>query len=210
MAMLFEQGQKIVFAGDSITDADRGLYAPYGNGYVSMVRDLLLARYPERRLRIVNRGVSGDTTRHLLARWQHDVIAEQPDWLSLKIGINDVWRAFGDNPDEAVPLAEYTANLRNLLDRTRAETQARLILLTPYMIEPDRRQPMRAQMDRYGAAVKDLAGEYGAVLIDTQVAFDSGLEQTAPSDWAEDQIHPNGPGHAVIALAFLRGVGFEW
>jgi lysophospholipase L1-like esterase len=153
--------------------------------------------------------VSGNTTRDLLARWQRDVLAASPDWLSLKIGINDVWRSFGDSPQEAVPLPEYAANLRKLLDQVRTQTAARLILLTPYMIETDRKQPMRAAMDHYGEEVKAVAKEYGAVLVDTQAAFDAALQYTSPRDWAEDQIHPNGAGHAIIALAFLRAVGFE-
>lgn len=207
--MLFGPRQTILFIGDSITDAGRrDEYAPYGAGYVNMVRDFLLARYPERHLTVINRGVGGDTTRDLLARWPADVLALRPDWLVVKIGINDVWRAFGGSPREAVPLPEYIANLRNLLDQARAQTPARLILLTPYMIEADRAQPMRREMDRYGAAVKALAGEYGAVLVDTQAAFDAALQHTTPADWAPDQIHPDGPGHALLALAFLRAVGF--
>jgi len=208
--MLFRPQQKILFIGDSITDADRrGQSAPYGSGYVSLARNLIVARYPELHLQFVNRGIGGNTTRDLLARWEADVIAEQPDWLSLKIGINDVWRGFRGNPHEAVPLPEYVASVRQLLDQTRAQTAAQLILLTPYMIEADRANPMRAEMDRYGEAVTALAQAYGAVLADTQAAFDVALQHTASSDWAADQIHPNGPGHAIIALAFLRAVGFE-
>lgn len=208
--MLFGPRQKILFIGDSITDADRRRQsAPYGAGYVSLVRNFIVARYPELHLRLVNQGIGGNTTRDLLARWETDVLAEQPDWLSLKIGINDVWRGFRGNPHEAVPLTEYVANLRNLLDQTRARTDARLILLTPYMIEADRAHPMRAEMDRYGEAVTALAQEYGAVPVDTQAVFDAALQHTTPEDWAADQIHPNGPGYALIALAFLRAVGFE-
>jgi lysophospholipase L1-like esterase len=207
--MIFAPGQKILFIGDSITDCDRrGAAAPYGTGYMRLVRDLLSARYSEYGLTFVNRGVSGDTTRDLAARWERDVIAVRPDWLAVLIGINDVWRAFGGNPCEAVPLGEYTATLRRLLDRTRAATDARLILMEPYMIEPDRAQPMRRQMDAYGAAVRQLAADYQAVLVPTQAAFDAALQQTTPAAWADDQIHPNGPGHAVIALAFLRAIDF--
>ena len=207
--MLFAPGQKILFVGDSITDCDRrGAAAPYGTGYMSMVRNLLLARYPDHHLTCVNRGIGGDTTRDLAARWERDVVAEQPDWLSVLIGINDVWRAFGPNVHEAVPLPEYTATLRRLLDRTRAATRARLILLTPYMIKPDRAQPMRRQIDTYGDTIAGLATDYQAVLVPVQAAFDTALAATPPTAWADDQIHPNGPGHAVIALAFLRAVGF--
>ncbi len=207
--MLFGPNQKIVFAGDSITDAGRReVNQPWGLGYVNQVRDLVVARYPALHLRFVNRGVSGDTTRHLLARWRSDVLAEQPDWLALMIGINDVWRAF-DRLDDAVSLPQYQDNLRKLLAAAQTQTSARLILMTPYMIEPDRTQPMRAAMDRYGAAVKEVAADFGAVVVDTQAAFDRALELTAAELWSVDQIHPNGPGHAIIALAFLQAVGFE-
>ncbi len=207
--MLFGAGQTIVFMGDSITDAGRrGEAKPYGNGYVGMARNLLIARYPEFDLRFVNHGVSGNTVRDLAKRWERDVLAERPDWLAVKIGINDVWRAFRGNAREAVPLPEYEETLRYLLDRARASGGTRLILLEPYLIERDRADPMRAMMDEYGAAVGRLAVEFDAPLARTQAAFDGALEHTAPDAWAADRIHPNGPGHAVIALAFLRAVGF--
>jgi lysophospholipase L1-like esterase len=45
--------------------------------------------------------------------------------------------------------------------------------------------------------------------VDTQAAFDEALRQTTSSHWAPDKVHPNGPGHAIIAQAFLRTLGFE-
>src|SRR5690242_15465444 len=129
--LVFQPGQKIVFIGDSITDCDRrGAAAPLGDGYVRQVHDLLAARYPDFGLKIVNKGVSGNTTRDLDARWQKDVIDERPNWLSVGIGINDVWRAFGEDAHEAVPIDEYEANLRRLLDSALAEAvRPRLILM---------------------------------------------------------------------------------
>ncbi len=98
--------------------------------------------------------------------------------------------------------------LRRLLVPTRAATRARLILMQPYMIEPDPAQPMRHEMDRYGALVSMLAAEYGAVLVSTQAAWDAALVHTQPGDWSDDQIHPTASGHAIMALAFLRAIGF--
>ncbi len=208
--MLFTPNQKLLFIGDSITDCGRrGESGPYGSGYVSLVRSLLLARYPELHLSFENRGIGGNTVRDLAARWETDVLKERPDWLSVMIGINDVWRSFGGNPHEAVPLSEYAETLRELLDQTREHLGARLILMEPYMIEPDLAHPTRAEMDRYGATVRVLAEERGAILVRTQAAFDEAPAHTTPQDWAADQIHPSLAGHAVIALAFLRAVGFE-
>ncbi len=207
--MLFETKQKIVFIGDSITDADRsGAAAPYGNGYVSMVRNFLIARYPERGVTVVNKGIGGNTVRDLAKRWEQDVIAEKPDWLAVCIGINDVWRHFGGNAGEAVPLDEYQSTLRRLLKRAQEATAARLMLMEPYVIQADRSDSMRRLMDIYGQTVGLLAGEFRAILVHTQAAFDAVLVHTPSSSWAEDYIHPNSPGHAIIALAVLRAIEF--
>lgn len=208
--MLFGQGQKVLFIGDSITDCGRrDVNAPYGNGYVSLVRSLVVARYPELGLTFENRGIGGDTVRHLAERWEDDVIAEQPDWLSVKIGINDVWRTYDSNGVGAVAIDEYEETYRKLLHAAVDGTGCRLIVLEPYMIEPDRANPMRAQMDAYGQVARKLAAEFGAVNVRTQDAFDAALETTTQDHWANDRIHPNLEGHTVIALAFLRAIGWE-
>ncbi len=207
--MLFEPSQKIVFIGDSITDADRQTSAaPYGNGYVSMMRNFLIARYPDRNLTIVNKGVGGNTVRDLDKRWEQDVVAEKPNWLSVCIGINDVWRHFGGNAGEAVPLDEYQSTLRRLLKRAQTATSAKLILMEPYMIQPDRSDPMRRLMDVYSQVVDLIASDFNATLVHTQAAFDAALVHTSPLYWAQDHIHPNSPGHAIIAMAVLRAIEF--
>jgi hypothetical protein len=60
-------GSSIVFIGDSITDADRDLpaYQPFGYGYVHFVANMLLARYPQLNMAIINTGMAGDTVQDL-------------------------------------------------------------------------------------------------------------------------------------------------
>jgi hypothetical protein len=81
--------------------------------------------------------------------------------------------------------------------------------MTPYVIEADRTKPMRQLMDVYGATISGMASDFGALVVNTQAAFDAALQHTKPRDWADDQIHPTPPGHGVLALAFLRAVKFE-
>ncbi|QFP77027.1 SGNH/GDSL hydrolase family protein [Deinococcus sp. AJ005] len=202
-------GQKIVFIGDSITDAGRtGGGGEYGDGYASRVRELLLARHPERHLIVVNRGVSGDTVRHLAQRWERDVLAERPDWLSVKIGVNDVWRSFSGQPDEAVPADEYAATLRELLGRA-ADSGSKMVLIAPFLVESDRADPMRVTVEQYAAIVSQLAGEFGAPLVNLQSAFDAACEVTPPQMWAHDRVHPTPVGHTLIALEWLRNMGIS-
>jgi lysophospholipase L1-like esterase len=206
--VLFQDGQRIVFIGDSVTDCGRaGAHAPFGNGYVSLVRAFVTARWPATRLTWLNRGVGGDTVRHLSARWDTDAVVTQPDWLFVMIGINDVWCAFGDHPEAAVPIDEYERTLRELLRRAVAATGCRLIVADPYLIEPDRGDPRRAAFDRYSGVSAALATDLDAVHIATQQAFDRVLEVSAPAEWSLDGIHPNLPGHAVIADAVLAAIG---
>ncbi|WP_194924083.1 SGNH/GDSL hydrolase family protein [Catenulispora pinisilvae] len=205
--MYFKDGQHILLIGDSITDCGRREDdAPYGRGYVSLLRAFTTARHPDARLTWTNRGISGNTTRHLAGRWEADALAPRPDWLSVMIGINDVWRAFDGDPENAVPLDEYTDTLRTLLRRAVEETGCRLILADPYIIEPDRDEPQRAASDKFVTVVAGLAEEFDAVHIPTQQVFDSALLSTTSRDWADDRIHPNLAGHALIAEAFMKAL----
>ena len=215
--MKLTQNTKLVMIGDSITDAGRahpvgeGPGGALGNGYVSLVDSLLGAARPELGVRVVNVGTSGHTVRDLAARWQRDVLALKPDWLSVMIGTNDVWRQF-DNPNRPethVLLDEYVRTLDALVART-LPTLSGLVLMTPFYVEPNQSDPMRARMDRYGAAVKDIAARHNTLFVDTQAAFDAVLAHSAPPALAPDRVHPSQTGHMVLARAFLQAVEFEW
>jgi len=208
---------KLVMIGDSITDCERarpvgeGLFGAIGKGYVAQVDALLTVAYPAHCIRVVNMGSSGHTVRDLKARWQTDVLALKPDWLSILIGINDVWRQF-DLPlqrETHVSLSEYEETLEGLITATRPTVKG-LVLMTPFFIEAVAQDAMRARMDAYGAVVRRLGAKHQAVVVDVQAAFLRVLESRHSAALAWDRVHPNLGGHMVIARAFLDGVGFSW
>ena len=209
--LFFEPQARLLFIGDSITDGGRarpvGEGAGLGDGYVRYVDALLAVAYPELRLRVTNMGVSGDTVRHLAARWEEDVIALSPDYLAVMIGINDVWRHFDASlrPETWVEPEEYERTYAGLIERTMPQLKG-LVLMTPFFIEPNKADPMRRMMDRYGEIVKNLAARFGALLVDTQAAFDRMLGHYHAYHLAHDRIHPNHIGHMVIARAFIKAV----
>jgi lysophospholipase L1-like esterase len=211
------QGARWVVIGDSITDAGRakpigegpnGL----GTGYVQTMDALLQAWYPARRVRLFNVGTSGHTIRDLKARWQTDVTDLQPDWLSIMVGANDVWRQFDrvTQPERGVLPPEYEQTYDELLARTAPTLKGGLVLITPFFLELRADDPMRARMDEYGAIVKRLAARHRAALVDSQAAFNVVLEDlpSAMINW--DRVHLNHIGAAVLARAVLTSVGFEW
>src|SRR5215470_8346167 len=122
-ALMIEAHAKLLMIGDSITDVERsrpvgeGRDPALGHGYVATVDALLGAVYPDLWIRVVNMGISGNTTRDLKARWQTDVLDLKPDWLSIMIGANDVWRQY-DSPkqiEKHVLIDEYERNLTELV-----------------------------------------------------------------------------------------------
>jgi lysophospholipase L1-like esterase len=201
-----------VMAGDSITacQRDSNNLADLGNGYVSFVDGLLTACYPSHHIRVLNRGVPGDTVRELKLRWQADVLDLKPDWLSVCIGINDVWQQFdGKHEGQShVTLAEYEQTFDELLMTARHSING-LVLMTPYFIQP-RGEPMRTMMNEYGNVVRRLAQKHKAVFVDTQAVFDSAVEHAPVETLAWDRAHLNIPGHMILARAVLQSVEFNW
>ncbi|GIN56412.1 lipase [Lederbergia ruris] len=215
--MLLEKDQKLLFIGDSVTDCDRakpegeGVFQALGNGYVSIVDAFLQSTYPELGIRVVNKGTSGNTVRDLHARWQEDVLDQNPDWLSIMIGINDVWRQF-DSPfikHQHVYIEEYEETLRKIVQESKP-TVNQIVLMTPFYIEPNEEDLMREKMDQYGKVVEKIANEEDCLLINTQAAFNKVLKNLYPAAIAWDRVHPNATGHTVLAKAFLNRIGFNW
>ena len=212
----FSNGDTIVFAGDSTTDSGRkrpvgeGLWDGVGNGYVRTIDTMLNVYYPEQFFHIINAGVGGNTSSDLRARWQTDVLDQKPDWVSLMIGINDVWRQF-DEPglcNQHILPEKYEENLRAMIEATRPQVKG-MILMTPYYMEPNAQDLMRARTDEYGAVVKRLAEEYGLPCIDLQQEFLRYLQYRHSSYIMWDRVHPGWIGSMIIARAFLREVGFD-
>ena len=211
--MKLDAKSKLVMIGDSITDANRarpvgeGRNDELGRGYVSFVDALLGTLHPQLAIRVINMGISGNTVRDLKERWQTDVLDLKPDWLSIMIGINDVWRQF-DSPKQSerhVHPEEFSATLTNLVKQTRPILRG-LVLMTPFYIEPNPADAMRAKMDQYGQIVKKVAAENNAVFVDTQAAFNEVLKFQYAGNLAWDRVHPGATGHMILAMAFLRAI----
>ena len=215
--MIFQDMDRIVFAGDSVTDMEsanpvgEGLFDNLGRGYVRVVENMLSAYYPEIRVRVTNSGISGNTSRDLLARFDRDVVSMNPDWVSICIGINDVWRQF-DTPamqDYCVLPDEYRDNVEKMILAVKDKVKG-IFILTPYYIEPNREDMMRARMDEYGAICKELAEKHGCVLVDFQQMYEDYCKIRHSSYIAWDRVHPNQVGSTLMAREFLKKCEFEY
>ena len=217
--MIFEHLDRIVFTGDSVTDMGsvnpigEGLGNNAGHGYVRMVDNYLATTYPERSIRVTNAGISGDTSRALLARFDRDCIDLNPAWVSICIGINDVWRQF-DAPsftEQAVFPEEYEANLTAMIEKCKKKSTVKgIFILSPFYIEPNREDPMRARMDEYVAICRRLAEAHGCTFVDFQKMYEEYCKFHHSSFIAGDRVHPNEIGSTLMAKEFLRHCDFDF
>ena len=215
--MLFQNGERIVFAGDSVTDFARrrpvgeGLHEGTGTGYVRVIENMINAFYPEICVRISNMGISGNNVIDLKNRYDDDVLALNPDWVSICIGINDVWRFF-DSPtifNLHIDEETYKTELEKLILKTKPVVKG-IVLMTPYYIESRVEDEMRAKMDNYGKIVKELAKKHDCIFVDLQAMFDKYLKHRHSTYIAWDRVHPNTVGATLIAREFLAATGFDF
>lgn len=202
-------GARVLFQGDSITDAGRERRLPdnLGLGYPLLVGSLYAASFPERDVRFLNRGVSGDRVVDLSERWECDCLAIHPDVLSILIGVNETWRAFSEG--DPTPAPRFERQYRDVLERTRAALPtSRIALMEPFLlpVSPDL-DLWRADLDLKIQAVRLLARDFGCALIPLDGLFAAAAARSAPAYWAEDGIHPTPAGHALIARAWLEAFG---
>ncbi len=209
---MIQLGDRILFQGDSITDCGRAR-DPHrganllGNGYVAMLGGWLQALRPDLCAMVLNRGVSGDRTAELLARWQVDCIDLQPQVLSVKIGVNDVWRKLGAwNGQSYIALPEYLANLSRLVDQARAGGVREVVLISPTSISADNHSEINLLLGEYALAVQDYAGRSGARWVDARTPLLRARASRPESAWTPDGCHPSTAGHAIIAAAWWQTV----
>jgi lysophospholipase L1-like esterase len=210
MAMFeIPEGATVLFQGDSITDSGRmrAVDGDLGVGYPLLVSALYSSAYPERGVRFLNRGVSGDRLVDLEERWEDDCLALRPDALSILIGVNETWRAFDSSDPTPAPLFER--RYRDLLARTQsALPDVRIALIEPFLLPfPDTTDLWRVDLNAKIAAVRRVARDAGCALVPLDGLFAAAATRREPAYWAEDGIHPTPAGHGLIARAWLAAFG---
>ena len=210
MHPIFQQGDVVLFQGDSITDFGRNRQDPanMGTGYAYIAASLFSARYPELGVTFLNRGVSGDRAYEMHLRWQEDCIRLQPDWVSILIGINDTWRLFDSG--KRTTAAEFSEHYRAMLEDVRTRTHASLILCEPFVLPvPEDRAAWREDLDPKIHIVRSLAREYGAIYVPFDGLFAQASTRQELAYWAADGVHPTAAGSALMAEAWLSAVMTE-
>ncbi|MDI9468752.1 MAG: SGNH/GDSL hydrolase family protein [Bacillota bacterium] len=213
--MILKHQEILLFTGDSVTDCGRGRPHGYGlgglgEGYPRLIYSLLQLAYTDRDIAVVNTGISGDTTAHILARMDEDILAIKPHVLSIMIGINDVWRHY-DTPALGgihIDVDQYRRNYTEIIERSLAMPQLRrMLLLTPFFLDQSAQDPMRRQTEAYADVVRELARQDERLcLVDIAAAFDKLTAQRHYMQLASDRVHPNPTAHLFIAQEVMAAL----
>jgi len=209
--------RKIVIVGDSITQAGKN-----PGGYVWLLERYLSALYPDRKIKIVNAGISGNKATDMQARFQKDAIDQKPDLVMINVGVNDVWHAFFNFPKNqffpqgnlptGVPLAEYRDKITQMVLAAKA-AGIRVVLLSPTPIGEILDGPENSRLQEYIAAMREIALQNQCLFIDLNApcreviaTYQKHAGKTL-NLLAADGVHPNPSGYRIIAFTILRGLG---
>ena len=202
----------ILFQGDSITDAGRdrnnnGPEATRGFGYATMVAGELGFENPNE-YEFYNRGVSGNRVLDLYARIVNDTLNLKPDYLSILIGVNDVWHEI--NNQNGVATEKFEKIYSMLIEEIKDELpDIKIIILEPFVLKASATQEhweeFKTGAKEKGEASKRVAEKFGLSFVSLQDKFDEAMERLPDATyWTYDGVHPAPAGHAIIGKALIE------
>lgn len=193
-------GEKIVFLGDSITAAP--------GGYVGMTHAMIGALKPDWDVECINSGVGGNKVGEMLERIGGDVIAHDPDWITISVGINDVWHGLNGTRIDI-----FRERYVELVDRLLNQTVARLALFTTTVIGEDLDNEANTRLIPYNDFIRQVAQERKALLVPMNEEFHKAItawrkrnESTYPR-FTSDGVHMKPPGDMLMAMTLLKAWG---
>lgn len=207
--------KRVLFQGDSITDALRIREdgKNLGMGYASKVASKLGFEFPGE-YEFINRGIGGNRIVDLYARIKSDIINLKPDYLSIMMGVNDVWHEL--NYKNGVDIKKFEMIYDMLISEIfEALPNVKIMLLEPYVLPEfatigeledgrDKYTVFRESVEKYALATKKIAEKYNLKFIPIQEGFDKLVKTIPVSYWSEDGVHPTPVGHEFIAREWIK------
>ncbi len=208
------ENKVILFQGDSITDCNRDRNKPEecGKGYPLLAAAYLKGNYPGK-YTSYNRGISGNRIVDVYARIKLDIINLKPDYMSILIGINDVWHEL--NWQNGVDAVKFERIYNMLIEEIKeALPNIKIVIMEPFVLpgiatvsneeHPGRWESFRAECDLRQQAAKRVAEVNGLTYVPLQAMFDEACTKAPADYWLEDGVHPTPAGHELIKQKWLE------
>jgi lysophospholipase L1-like esterase len=201
--------RRIVCAGDSLT------HATVSYDYVQRLRERLGPN-----VRIFNAGVNGDLAYNLAERLP-SIVACDPDDVVVLIGTNDICgeqtpsvaqRQLREKQlPEVASLAFYERELTRFLSGLRAQTRARIVVVTPPLLGEDLAHPVHARLQAHAQSAVRIAREHGADVILFHEAMENALRASGHA--CRPGFHPGFTEVMWMALLpfqrYLAGMNYD-
>ncbi len=197
---------KILFQGDSITDAGRNRddIHDLGGGYPKYAANYMKEAFPDVDFEFVDLGISGNQTKDLVDRLERDFIDIQPDIVSIMIGINDVWHHAGDK--SWIPNEVFEARYRTVLEKIKTQTKAKIMIIEPFLVPVADKEFFREDLDPKIQIIRRLAREYADVYLPTDGHLAAAYLGKEPTEFASDGVHPTAMGADFIGKLYCEYV----
>jgi len=202
---------RILFQGDSITDCGRRQIR-LGVGYPNLVTAQLGYEHPGEYI-FKNRGISGNRIVDVYARIKADIINLKPDYMSILIGVNDVWHEFGGH--NGVDAEKFEKIYGMLIEEVKeALPEIKIMILEPFCLrasatentetEPDRWNIFNFEVKKRAEKAKKVAEKYDLIFVPLQDKFDEAATKAENTYWLEDGVHPTAMGHELIKREWMK------
>ncbi len=196
------QKKKVVFFGDSITQAGVG-----ATGYITVLQQMLTQAGKDNAWELVGAGIGGNKVYDLYLRLEDDVLSKKPDLVFIYVGINDVWhkRSHGTGTDAD----KFERFYNRLIDKIQA-AGAKVIICTPTVIgeKKDFVNELDGDLNKYAEIIRQIAKNKNVELLDLRKATIDYISKNNPEDKSSgilttDGVHMNETGNRFLAELFL-------
>lgn len=200
--------KKIVFLGDSITDAYHNLGVDgkaLGNGYVRMIAEHLEKQRKEKEeeFAVLNRGHDGFTVQGVLRMLGRDCIVQQPDIVSILVGCNDVGVMM--NTGKTLAEQEFSEAYEKVLCEIEEYTSARLICMAPFIFPyPHEYISWIPHIRELEEIIRMLAKKHHAVFLPLHDRLQEEAKKFGFGTVTTDGIHLTEYGAKVVAEEWLN------
>jgi lysophospholipase L1-like esterase len=199
-----KKGERIVFLGDSITQAGAG-----EGGYVTIIKETLAKEHADIEAEVIGAGISGNRVPDLQKRLERDVIAKKPTLVVIYIGINDVWHWQNNHGTKK---EDFESGLRDIIKRLD-NAGARVVLCTPSVIgeKNDGSNRFDKMLDEYSDISRSVAKDAKLGMIDLRKAFAEHLKENNGDNkeaniLTTDGVHLNAAGNKFVAKTMLAAL----
>lgn len=195
---------KILFQGDSITDAgrDRNDIHNLGGGYPKYAAKFLAEKYTDIDFEFIDLGISGNQTKDLVARLDTDFIDIQPDIVSILIGINDTWHHAEQK--DWIPNEVFEERYRTVLTAIKEKTNAKIMMMEPFLIPTEDKAFFREDLAPKIEIIRKLAREFADIYLPTDGLLASAFIGDDPLSYAADGVHPTAKGAEFIGMLYCE------